>query len=51
MFAIYRYMEDDEDIGYLSCFEDFKDAKQCLLEELDKKVTWALNLNSRNYNK
>lgn len=49
--SIYKYIEDDEFVREFLCFEDFKDAKQCLLEELDKKVKWALSINSRNYNK
>ena len=51
LLTIDNYMEDDEEILLYRCFEDFKGAKQCLLEELDKKVKWALQLNSRNYNK
>ena len=47
---VFKYMDDDEECGY-RCFEDFKEAKHCLLEELDKKVQWALKLTSRNYNK
>lgn len=49
--CIEKYMEDDEYMKDAQCFEDFKDAKQCVLEALDEQVKWALQLNSRNYNK
>ena len=48
---IYKYIDDDELILGYHCFEDFKQAKRCLLEALDEKVKWALSINSRNYNK
>ena len=48
---VYKYMEDDEFIYCYKAFRDFKDAKHCLLEALDKKVKRALNLTSRNYDK
>ena len=51
LLEIFKYMEDDELVPQYLCFEDFKEAKHCLLEELDKKVQWALKLTSRNYNK
>ena len=50
-YFIVKYMDNDEEVPDYECFEEFKDAKQCLLEALDKKVKWALQVNSRNYNK
>ena len=49
--CIEKYMEDDEHMRDAECFEDFKEAKQRVLEILDMQVKWALQLNSRNYNK
>lgn len=48
---IIKYMEDDELVHSYHCYEDFKEAKQHLLEELDKKVKRSLALTSRNYTK
>jgi hypothetical protein len=48
---LFKYEEDDEYIIGFVCFEDFKEAKYHLLEALDVKVQWALNLTARNYKK
>jgi hypothetical protein len=46
-FELFRYMCDDEEVVNFRCFDNFTDAKQFYLEQLQKKVDKALKLKQK----